>query len=321
MIATVTLNPSLDRTITVAGLVIDETNRWANTRIYAGGKGIDVSRAIHEMGGKTVAYGFVGGVAGRNVEILLDEEGVPYSFTPIAQETRTNFIIGDTRTGQQTRIDAPGPRISRREFDRFHNKMRRISPKPDLIVVGGSIPPGLSVDSYYDLISEAKSFGVRCMLDSEGRWLKEGIKAKPYLVKSNVHEAEMLVERELSDEPAIVKAALSLVEMDIEIAVISRGKDGIIAATKDKVIKVVPPEVKVRSAVGAGDCLIAGMALKLARAKQLIEACRLATAMGTACVLTPGTELCHRPDVERLLPQVRVWEMTSGEWLNTERSP
>jgi len=114
MIATITLNPSLDRTITVAGMAVDETNRWTSTRLYAGGKGIDVSRAVHEMRGKTVAYGFVGGVAGRAVEILLDEEEVPFSFTPIGQETRTNFIISDTKTSQQTRIDAPGPRISKR---------------------------------------------------------------------------------------------------------------------------------------------------------------------------------------------------------------
>jgi 6-phosphofructokinase 2 len=320
MIATVTLNPSLDRTITVNGLVIDETNRWISTRLYAGGKGIDVSRAIHEMGGKTVAYGFVGGVAGRTVEILLDEEGVPFSFTPIEQETRTNYIISDTSTGQQTRIDAPGPRISKREFDRFHSKMRRISPRPTLIVAGGSIPPGLSIETYYDIISEAKGFGIRCMLDSEGKWLEAGVKARPYLVKSNIHETEMLVDREMSDEPAIVEAARSLVGMGTEIAVISRGKDGIIAATGDEVIKAVPPEVKVKSTVGAGDCLIAGMAIRLARGKQLLEACRLATAMGTACVLTPGTELCHRADVERLLPQIMVWEMSNGEWHSVKQS-
>ena len=314
MIATVTLNPSLDRTITVNGLVIDETNRWISTRLYAGGKGIDVSRAIHEMGGRTVAYGFVGGVAGRTVEILLDEEEVPFSFTPIEQETRTNYIIHDTKTARQTRIDAPGPRISKREFDRFHGKMRRISPRPDLIVVGGSIPPGLSVETYYDIISEAKGFGIRCMLDSEGKWLEAGIKAEPFLVKSNVHETEMLVDKEIPDEAAIIAAARSLVRMGTEIAVISRGKDGIITATGDEVIKAVPPEVKVRSTVGAGDCLIAGMAIRLARGKRLSEACRLATAMGTACVLTRGTELCHRADVERLLPQIKVWRMSDGEW-------
>ncbi len=320
MIATVTPNPSLDRIITVAGLLIDETNRWTSTRLYAGGKGIDVSRATYEMGGKTVAYGFVGGVAGRTVEILLDEEGVPFSFTPIEQETRTNFIIVDTKTGQQTRIGAPGPRISKRELERFHRKMRHISPQPDLMVVGGSIPPGLPANIYYDIITEAQSFGVRCILDSEGKWLAEGIKAKPYLIKANIREAEILVGRELSGEPAIINTILSLVEMGIEIVVISRGKDGIIAATKGKIYKAVPPQVKVRSAVGAGDCLIAGMALKLAREEPLIEVFRLAVAMGTACVLTPGTELCHRADVERLLPQIKVWEVTTEEWVNAERS-
>ena len=103
-----------------------------------------------------------------------------------------------------------------------------------------------------------------------------------------------------------------LVETGIEVVVISRGRDGIIAATKEKIFKAVPPLVKVRSAVGAGDCTIAGMALKLAYGERLIEACRLAVAMGTATVLTPGTELCHSADVERLLPEIKVWEVTTG---------
>jgi len=191
--------------------------------------------------------------------------------------------------------------------------MSHISPEPELIVVGGSIPPGLPIDVYYDILTEARNFGVRCILDSEGKWLEEGIKAKPYLIKPNVHEAEELVGAKLSGEPEIINTALSLVEHGIEVVVISRGKDGIIATTKEKIFKVVPPPVKVRSAVGAGDCTIAGLALKLAYGEPLIEACRLAVAMGTACVLTPGTELCHRADVERLLPQIKVWEMTSGQ--------
>lgn len=313
MIATITLNPSLDQTITVPGLVVDETNRWTTTRLYAGGKGIDVSRAIHEMGGKTTAYGFIGGAAGRTVEILLDEEGVPFSFTPIKQETRTNLIISDTKTGQQTRIDAPGPRISKREFDRFHQKMTQISPKPALMVVSGSVLPGLPANVYCDIITETKSFGVRCILDSEGRWLEEGIKAKPYLIKPNVREAEELVKAKLTDEPSITRAALSLVEQGIEIVVISRGRDGIIAATKEKIFKAVPPPVKVKSSIGAGDCTVAGLALKLARGESLVEMCRLAVAMGTACVLNPGAELCHKADVEQLLPQVKVWEMTTEQ--------
>ncbi len=105
--------------------------------------------------------------------------------------------------------------------------------------------------------------------------------------------------------------------MDIEVAVISRGEDGLIAATKERIVKAVPPTVKVRSAVGAGDCTVAGLALKLSHDEPLIEACRLAVAMGTAAVLTPGTELCHRDDVERLLPEIRVYETKTKEWLKT----
>ncbi|MFC1897530.1 1-phosphofructokinase [Chloroflexota bacterium] len=317
MIATITLNPCLDEHITVNGLVVEEANRWSKLHRYAGGKGIDVSRAIHEMDGRTIAYGFIGGPEGRSVEILLDEEGVQFSFTPIEQETRTNFIITDTKTFQQTRIDAPGPRIAKKELERFYRKVREIHPEPDLIVASGSVPPGVPPNIYYNIVMEAKGYGVRTILDSEGQWLAEGIKAKPYLIKPNVHEVEELLERELPTEEAIIKAALDLVKVGIEVVIISRGKDGIIAATKEKVVKAVSPPVKVRSAVGAGDCTLAGFALKLAESEPLIEACRLGAAMGTAAVLTPGTELCHRADVENLLPQIKVQEITAKQRTKT----
>ncbi len=314
MIATITLNPCLDQHITVDGLVIDGTNRWSKLHRYAGGKGIDVSRAIHEMAGRTIAYGFIGGPDGRALEILLDKDGVTFSFTPVEQETRTNFIITDARANRQTRIDAPGPYISKDELERFYRKLSRVYPKPDLIVASGSVPPGIPTNIYYDIVKESKRNGIKTIIDSVGHWLEEGVKAKPYLIKPNVREAEGLLGVELTTEEEVIRAALKLVKMGIEIAVISRGKEGIIAATKGKIIKGTAPQVKVRSAVGAGDCTVAGLALKLAYGEPLIEACRLAIAMGTATVLTPGTELCHREDVEKLLPQVKVWEMTPKQW-------
>ena len=317
MIATITLNPCLDHHITVDGLLMDGTNRWSKIYHYAGGKGIDVSRAIYEMGGKTIAYGFIGGSVGRSVEILLDKDGVPYSFTPVEQETRTNFIITDTRNFQQTRIDAPGPSISKGELDRFCRKIKSIEPKPDIMVISGSVPPGVPSNIYYDLVTEAKNNGIGAIVDSEGKWLEEGVRAKPYLIKPNIREAEGVLRTELTDEEAVIKGALNLVEMGVKIAVISRGKDGFIAATEDRIFKAVSPAVRVRSAVGAGDCTMAGFVLKLANGESLLEACRLAAAMGTAAVLTPGTELCRRADVERLLPQIKVWEMTPKEWAKT----
>jgi len=314
MIATVTLNPCLDEHIIVNGLVVEEANRWSKMHRYAAGKGIDVSRAIHEMGGETIAYGFIGGPDGRSLEILLDEEGVPYIFTPVEQGTRTNFIITDTKSSRQTRIDAPGPRISKKELERFYRKIRQPPFKLDIMVAAGSVPPGIPDNIYYNMVMECREVDVRCFVDTSGKWLEEAIKAKPCLIKPNIHEASGLLNMELTDEESIIKAALNLVEMGVEIVVISRGKDGIIAASKKEIVKAVSPPLKVKSAVGAGDCTLAGLALKLAKREPLMEACRLGTAMGAATVLTPGTELCHRDDVERLLPQINVWEIATKQW-------
>jgi len=310
MIAAITLNPSLDRYINVNGFEIDKVNRWASTDLYAGGKGIDVARAVHEMGGRTIAYGFMGGTTGREIEILMDEQGVPFSFTPIRGETRTNFIITDLKNHTQTRIDAPGPRIGKRELERFQDKLQRVHPAPDMVVCGGSVPPGEPVDVYYNIISLARRFGIRTILDTDSPWLGEGIKAQPFLIKPNIEEAEALLHRKLGSEAAVIAAAQEIARRGVEIVVISRGPDGLIVATDSRVIKAVPPPVKARSSVGAGDCTIAGLALKLANDEPLVEACRLAVAMGSAAVMTPGTELAHREDVEMLLPQVQVEDIT-----------
>jgi len=306
MIATVTLNPSLDKTLTVRGLVVDEVNRWTTFRRDPGGKGINVSRVVRELGGDTIAYSFSGGIDGEIMERLLRKQGVAFDFVAIRQPIRSNIIITDVKTRHQTRIDAPGPRISQLELQKLREKIRNTEPKPDFIVFAGSIPPGIPGDTYRELIEEAKSLGIRTALDSEGIWLSEGIKAKPHLIKPNVHEAEELLGAELKDDKAIIRAVKSFLEQGIGVAVISRGRGGLIAATKGKMLKAVPPQVKVRNTVGAGDSALAGLVLGLSQRATLEEACRLAVAAGTASVLTPGTELCRRSDVEKLLPQIKV---------------
>ena len=306
MIATVTLNPSLDKIVTVEELVVDEANRWTSLRRDPGGKGINVSRVVHELGGETIAYGFIGGIDGETLKHLLQQQKVPFDFTPIEGEIRSNFIITDLKTHRQTRIDAPGPHILNRELKKLIQKITHIKPKPDFIVFAGSVPPGVPADIYRQLIEKVKSSGIKTVLDSDNQWLKEGIKAKPNVIKPNVHEAEELLETNLKDEAAIVETLKTLVKRGIEIAVISRSKDGLIIANEEKILKVTPPQVEVRSTVGAGDSTVAGLVLKLSQGQGIDEACRWAVAAGTAATLTPGTELCRREDVERLLPQVKV---------------
>ncbi len=306
MIATVTLNPSLDRTVTVEGLVLDETNRWTNLRRDPGGKGINVSRVVHELGGKTIAYGFIGGIDGETLKHLLRHQGVRFDFTSINGEIRSNFIITDLKTRRQTRIDAPGPQISKSHLKKLTAKISRIKPKPDFLVLAGSVPPGVPDDIYRQLIDAAKKNGIKTVLDSDNKWLTEGIKALPNVIKPNVHEAGELLGRQLRDEAAIVKAVKTLVRRGIEVAVISRGKDGLIVGSRETLIKVIPPRVEVRSTVGAGDSTIAGLVLKLSQGAGIEEAARWAVAAGTSATLTPGTELCRMQDVEKLLHRVKV---------------
>ena len=309
MIATVTLNPSLDETVTVEGLVVEEANRWTSLRRDPGGKGINVSRVLHELGGETIAYGFIGGVDGEALKHLLQQQEVPFDFTPIKGGIRSNFIITDLKTRRQTRIDAPGPHISTDELQNLIDKVIHMKTKPDFVVLAGSVPPGIPDDIYRRMIEIAKKYGVKTVLDSDDAWLKEGVKANPNVIKPNIHEAEELLGVKLKDEAAIIQAAKTLVSQGIEVVAISRGKDGIITATKDKILKAVAPKVEIRSTVGAGDSALAGLILKLSQGDRIKEACRLAVAAGTAATLTPGTELCRRQDVEILLPQIKVEEL------------
>ncbi|AII58299.1 1-phosphofructokinase [Dehalococcoides mccartyi] len=306
MITTVTLNPCLDKHIDVHGLVLYETNRWHLMSKYAGGKGIDVSRAVHEMGNDTIACGFLGGEEGREIETLLAKQGLKYRFTPISQPTRSCFIIYDTKTRRQTNLNAPGPRITPSELKLFHEDLQRESASSNLIVMSGSVPPGIPSNVYFTLIKSAHKLGKQTILDATGKYLRAGLKAKPCLVKPNIREAEELLGRKLETEAEIILGAKEIVQMGAGIAVISMGKKGLIASDGKQVIKASSPYVRVKSAVGAGDSTVAGLAISLCRGYSLEEACRLGVAMGTAAVMTPGTELCHREDVQYWLPRIKI---------------
>jgi 6-phosphofructokinase 2 len=240
---------------------------------------------------------------------LLREQKVPFDFTPVKGVIRSNFIVTDLNSHNQTRIDAPGPYISKSELDNLRNKMIHMEPKPSFVVAAGSVPPGLPTDIYREIIEEVKKRGIKTVLDSDGKWLKTGVVAIPNIVKPNVREAEKLLGMLLNSESAIVRAAQKLVSLGIEIAMISRGKEGMIIASKDTVLSVVSPQLDVVSSVGAGDATIAGFVYTLSIGGNLIDAARMAAAAGAATVLTPGTELCHKVDVERLLQEVTVKEL------------
>lgn len=257
-----------------------------------------------------MAFGFAGGNEGITLTTLLAQEGVPFSFIPINEETRSCYIINETDSAHQIRISTPGPDVSDQEVNELVKRVWDLRPAPDILVCGGSVPPGLPTDVYASIIRRAREHGIKTILDSSGIYLKESIQARPFLIKPNVREAEELLGRPLSSEKDMIEAVNEMVHMGVKIAVISLGKDGLIAADEHETIKAVPPPVTAVSTVGAGDSAVGGLAIALEGGETLIRACQLAVAMGTAAVLKPGTTLARRADVERILPLVRTEKLS-----------
>ncbi|MBN1850206.1 MAG: 1-phosphofructokinase [Deltaproteobacteria bacterium] len=305
MIYTVTLNPALDRAMLVEELNEDDTTRIVNETYYAAGKGIDVSRVIRELGGQSVALGLVGGYDGLHLEGMLINAGVMTNFTRISQETRTNIILKEKKTGRQFVISASGPEINATEIGQFYQNVLAVQGM-DFLIMSGSLPRGVSPNLYGQLVLAGKKKGAFVFLDSDGEALKESIAYQPTGIKPNIHELSRLVGRELKTEPDILKACEEVHQKGVEFVLASRGKDGLILSTPEQKIKAIAPPVKIESTVGAGDSTVAGFVLAYSREKDLQECVRFACAAGAAAVETPGTELCHRATFERILPDVII---------------
>lgn len=310
MIYTVTLNPALDRAVTVPGLSTDDTVRVLEECLYAAGKGIDVSRVVHELGGRSVALGLVGGYNGLTLEGLLINAGVLIRFTRIAGETRTNIILKEASSGREYVIAASGPEIQASEIGDLYHTILSIEDM-EYLVLSGSLPRGVSPNLYGQLIlagREKKSFVV---LDTDNRALKEAVAFQPSLIKPNLFELSRLVGRALETEADILAALSGLHEQGLAWVLVSMGGRGMILSGPGTRLKAEPPPVQVDSTVGAGDSAVAGFVLAHAQGKEPAKCLRLACAAGTATAQTPGTELCHRAEVERLLPLIRVTALGS----------
>ena len=305
MIYTITLNPALDRNLIVKELLGDDTTRIVSEKLYAAGKGIDVSRVIRELRGQSVALGLVGGYDGLQLEGLLINAGVMTGFTKIASETRTNIILKEQKNGHQYVISAAGPEINATEIGQFYQQTQQIQDM-NYLVLSGSLPRGVTPNLYGQLILAGRKKGAFTLLDTDGKALEESIEYQPSCIKPNRYELSRLVGRDLEKEADMLKACDEVHHKGVPNVLVSRGKDGLILSTLDQRLKAVPPLVKVDSPVGAGDSSVAGFILAHSHGKSLADCLRLACATGTATAQTPGTELCHRENVEKLLPLVQV---------------
>lgn len=310
MIATVTLNPSLDKTIYVDALVLDDANRARRFRYDPGGKGLNISRVLWEFGERSVLFGFLGGNTGKRVEKYLRDEGLVCDFNWTSGETRENLIITTGEQLLQTKISMPGPPIREDELHRLKRKIGGRAKEFGILALSGSIPPGLDKSIYRELAEEANERGDRVVLDADGEALRQGIKARPFMIKPNLHELQRLMGRELPSDEAVHQALDELLESDtVEPIILTRGGGQVIAATKRERWLGIPPKIEARSTVGAGDSLIGGFLHQYQADGCLEEALRTGIASGTACASSIGTELAHLTDIRKFAPQVELRQL------------
>lgn len=309
MIITLTLNPAVDQTMFVESLLPGEVNRVHQTQLDPAGKGINASRVAHRLGWPTIAFGALAGDTGRIVERALEEEGVQHHFVRLAGQTRINITVTERSKSRSTSLYSPGPSMGSDTLDRLDELVRFWLPAGRVLVLAGSLPPGLSADTYSRFISHAQRQNVTTILDASGSALRLGIEAKPDVIKPNVAEAEELLGRRLSRTEEIIDGAREIAARGVRIVIVSMGADGAVCFDGGKVFRVTVPKVERKSTVGSGDSFVAGVAIALARGDGLIEGLRLGTAAGAATARSTGTSLARADDVSVLLPEVRVEQL------------
>ena len=304
MIYTVTLNPSIDRVVDIEELVYDDVNQIVMQKGRAGGKGIDVSRGIKDLGGQSVALGFAGGYNGLELEGELINEGVVCDFTPIGDSTRMNLVIHQKKKRLQTLLSTASPEVRALEIVSLFKKMKEI-PGGSFLVMSGSAPAGVNENFHAQVVTTLKEKGVKVAIDADGEVLKMGVEAGPFLIKPNIHEFGRLVEKNMSEVEEVIEYAGPFQEK-VEYIVVSMGPKGAVGISREGTFHVVPPKVKVRSALGAGDALLAGVIFTLSSGGGFEDALRLGVACGSASTLNPGTSLCTAEDVESIKKDVIV---------------
>lgn len=308
MILTITLNPSIDRRYVVDSFEVGSVYRAREVEYTPGGKGINVSKVIMDLSSNVMATGFLGGKSGEFISEKLDELNIKNRFVQISNETRSCLaILSDNNS--HTEILEPGPKISKDEIEQFYRYYDKFIESCDIICASGSLPSGVPIEIYKDLIDIATNRGKKFLLDTSGNALKEGIKASPFLIKPNKEELGNILGTPINTESKLVDGIKSLSKYNIGIIVVSLGSEGSLVCINDKIYKVNIPGVKTINPVGSGDSMIAGFAVALERGYDLDTMIRFASACGTANAMESETGKVSIETVDKLMGEIRCKEI------------
>lgn len=309
MIVTVTMNPAIDKTIEIDRLNRGNLNRIEKIEYDAGGKGINVSKTIHELGGESIATGFLGGNAGRVIEEVLDSRGIKHDFVWVDGETRTNTKVCE-QDGTVTELNEKGPEITPEQLTNLLEKLDDLAADNVLFILAGSIPGNMEKDIYARIIERVHKKGAKVLLDADGELFRKGLEQKPDMIKPNQWEIEELqgFSHGVSDKE-LINTAKKMQTDGIDTVVISLGKNGALFVCGNYVEKGMPLKVDVHSTVGAGDAMVAAMAYSFEKKMEPRETARLCMAVSAGAVMTVGTKPPEKQLVKQLMKQVILEEV------------
>jgi len=298
--ATLTVNPSVDASVSVPHVSPDVKLRCSAPDYDPGGGGINVTRVMTRLGGECTALWTCGGHSGGVLGDLLDREGLSHRSMPISDSTRENWMVFEDETGRQYRFVAPGPELTTNEADEILKEIGALDPAPDYLVISGSLPRGVS-ENYYARVAKSVPESTRVVLDASGEELEAALEQGVYLVGPNIREMGQIAGRKMEDDADIIEFSRSMIDRgQAEVVVTTLGAGGAVLVTENQAEHLRTPTVPVNSKVGAGDSMTAGIVLGLARGETLSKAVTLGNAAAAATVMTPGTKLCRPKDVENL---------------------
>jgi 1-phosphofructokinase/tagatose 6-phosphate kinase len=313
MIVTVTLNAAIDRTLTVPNFQRGQRHRASAGLRLAGGKGINVARALKALGVPVVATGLVGGRNGSRIVDELTAESILNDFVRIEGESRTSTAVVDPADGTYTEIYEWGPAVRPEELATLHEKLRYLTQGAELVVFAGSLPREVADDFYAETVRELARRHVPCAIDCEGEPLRLGVEAEPFLVSISQREAEGLVGQEFTDDDDYRLALDEIAEMGPQGVVVTTETGCVARFVEDRTVhrfRAVAPRVEPVSSVGAGDVLLgAFLASRLADRRPLVDALRSAVAAGSASTLEVGAGRFDPRQAARLAPSVEVSEL------------
>lgn len=309
-IATVTLNPAIDQTVRVDNFRSNAVNHGLAMQFDAGGKGINVASFLSDYGYDAAVTGFLGEENTGLFERHFDATGLADHFVRIPGRTRTNVKISDQAQQQTTDINMRGEAPSSEAVEGLLDTIDALAETCGWFVLTGSLPPGVPADIYATLIARIQAHDVPVALDTSGEALREGVRAGPRIVKPNVLELQQITGETLEDEADIERAARRLLDLGIDLVVISMGKDGALFIDRRTSLKAVPPTVTVKSTVGAGDAMVAGLIAGQTQKLGLKRCARLATAFSVGAVTVVGPYLPDTDTLDAYRQQVEVHSVT-----------